>query len=378
MSPVVVRWLPTSIVALSSVLLITQVLHAQQVPDQDDLQRYFESSAWVVGNWVLYKDIFSEYPLFANLLFAAVRWLNVFFGNGFLGFSIIWITLAALCTSVTCSIALRFVAQNAPNNDLWILALSWLAPGILHFALLRFDIYPALATLGMMICLYRKRYRMAGLWIGLGIALKGYPIFLLPVILIYTQRQAGGRALVHFLLPALAIPSLSLLAILAFAGFEGLLSPFQFHGHRDFNPDSTYTLLRHLLDAPLHASDMSPLPLVLQALCVVLPLFFRQEDFDELVSALTFTLVSIINFSVFYSPQFAIWLLPIAGLSRDRAMQYLLLAYALWTAGYFAVEALQNTSSLLVLITGLVTLRLALMFRSFQSLCASKEGLFNR
>ena len=264
MSPAVVRWLPTLIVALASTLLIGETIQLQQAYEYQDLQRYFESSAWVVDQGVLYKDIFSEYPLAANLLFAMVRWINVFFGDSFLGFCIIWILFAALCSAITFHMALRFVVENFPNNNLWILAFSCLTPGILHFALVRFDIYPALATLCMMICLYRQSYLTAGLWIGLGIALKGYPIFLLPAILIYIQRQAGSRALVRSLLSALVIPSLCLLAILAFAGFEGLLSPFQFHGHRDFNPDSTYTLLSYLHGAPLHASDLSPLPLILR------------------------------------------------------------------------------------------------------------------
>ena len=395
MSPIVARWLPTLIVALTSALLIGKTIQVQQaysyqdlLPFYPDLLRYFESSVWVTdlgGHGTLYREIFSEYPLMANLLFAVVRWANIPFGNSFVGFSVLWIICAALCTVTLCTILLRVSEQINPHNNLWVLAFACLTPGVLHFALLRFDIYPAFATLGMMICLYRRAYLQAGLWTGLGIALKGYPVFLVPAILLYIQGQGSTRSVLRFLLMTIAIPLLSLLAVYAFAGIEGLLSPFQFHGQRDFNPDSSYTLLRYLLQMPLHSNDLSPLPLVLQALCVGIPLFFRPKTFDALIQALAFTLSGVLSFSVFYSPQFIIWLLPITGLSRNRSTQFWLLTYALWTGMYFVVEAFKTTESLVVLVTGLVLLRFALMASALRKIrtpmlenttkCEARSGL---
>ena len=375
MSPILIRWLPGCVVSFVSTILIAKVWQVQNGASLEQLQhyfpdllRYFESSAWVVGHGVLYKDIFSEYPLLANLLFAGVRWINHLFGDSFIGFSVLWIAFAALCTGTMCTMAFRFIAANFPTINLWVTTFAWLTPGILHFALLRYDIYPALATLCMMIFLYRKSYLIAAFWISIAIALKGYPVFLLPAILVYVHGQTGYRSAWQFLLIALATPLMSLLLVITFSGIDGLLSPFLFHGGRDFNPDSTYTVLCYLFNSPLHSADLSPLPMILQGLCVLVSVILRPKNFNELVLALTLTIVGVINFSVFYSPQFAIWLLPIAGLSFNRCIQYLLLAYGLWTGGYFILEYFRNLECLLTLVAGLVALRLALMFVGFRSL----------
>lgn len=54
--------------------------------------------------------------------------------------------------------------------------------------LTRFDLFPALATVGALWAVQRRRFPLAYLLLGIGVALKVYPIFLIPVVAIEQWR----------------------------------------------------------------------------------------------------------------------------------------------------------------------------------------------
>ncbi len=58
----------------------------------------------------------------------------------------------------------------------------------------RFDLFPALATVGALWAVQRRRFPLAYLLLGIGVALKVYPIFLVPVVAIEQWRvlRASG------------------------------------------------------------------------------------------------------------------------------------------------------------------------------------------
>src|SRR5437899_2398642 len=41
-----------------------------------DIRVYYDSSRWAAGEGTLYKDVFSEYPPVANLVFGTIRFLS--------------------------------------------------------------------------------------------------------------------------------------------------------------------------------------------------------------------------------------------------------------------------------------------------------------
>jgi len=361
MTSVTQRWLPTFLPALLALLLIGQILLYQSVPDNQDLLRYFESSAWVVGDGQLYVSVFSEYPLLANLLFASVRTLNALAGGNFLGFSILWISLSACVTGYTCHTALQFIHARFPLRNDWWAALAWLSPGILFFSVMRFDIYPALATLLMLIHLSRRQNTQAAIYLGIAISLKGYALIFLPAIALFLHINQGIREAFRFCLLALALPLLSLLIVLSYADWQALLSPFQFHAQRAYNADSIYLLLHQLTGTNINDPSWQQLPKALQVFWVILPFWLKPSSFNELIETLTLVLLGVMSFSVFYSPQFAIWLLPIISLSAATRSTIWLLVYSLATIGYFLVAGNQEPSTLLLLITVLAILRFGLM-----------------
>lgn len=368
MTPIIQRWLPILLPGFMAALLITQILFSGTVPDNQDLWRYFESSAWVSGEGQLYVSIFSEYPLLANLLFGIVRALSrtpAVTAEGFTGFAIYWVALAAITTGYTIHVMRRLVGTRFPARNLWVTLLAWLSPAVLFFALTRFDIYPALATLLMLVYLSRARYLTAAFWLGIAICLKGYALIFLPAISAFIYVHHGFSQTLRFCTLTLTLPLLSLLTVLSYGGWDAMLSPFLFHANRSYNADSLYLLVHALTKFNINEAPWHILPGILQLLFVIYPLMWRPTNFDDLVESLTRTITGVITFSVFYSPQFVIWLLPVASLSARRPTTVLTLLYALATTGYFMVASSPTPIALLSLISVLTLLRLALIGSTF-------------
>lgn len=77
-----------------------------------------------------------------------------------------------------------------PINKRRIVSFIWVFnPFSLYaiFAIGQFDSLPALCTLTSLLAFYRKKYLLVGLMLGLGVALKTYPILLIPFFLIFSR-----------------------------------------------------------------------------------------------------------------------------------------------------------------------------------------------
>jgi hypothetical protein len=64
--------------------------------DTNDIGAYYRMSSWVTSGGTLYKDLKSEYPPVANLLFAGCRLVADAVWPGFRGFAFVWINTAWL------------------------------------------------------------------------------------------------------------------------------------------------------------------------------------------------------------------------------------------------------------------------------------------
>ena len=131
--------------------------------------------------------------------------------------------------------------------------LAWLAPAPIYFALFRFDITPAVATLMSLFAIRRTAYIEGAVWLGMAIALKGYALFLLPAYCVFMVYQRGFAAAIKVGALALAPMIFSLLATLTFAGWEGMVAPFEFHALRTLNGELTFDAINYLFGAPLIA-----------------------------------------------------------------------------------------------------------------------------
>jgi hypothetical protein len=160
---------------------------------------------------------------------------------------------------------------------------------------------------------------------------------------------------------------LSLLATLSFAGWEGVVDPF-IHASQMVNGESTYSAIEYLFGPTAIAtgSDARWLGQSLQVGCALAAAAMCPRSFEDLVNAFLFAVLGFMSFSVFYSPQYVLWILPLVSFSASRiilATATLLswLTYIYFPIGYDLMQAGQP-SLFKTMVVAVSLLRLFMMF----------------
>jgi uncharacterized membrane protein len=268
------------------------------------LRVYFHSARWVIESGRLYREVRSEYPLFANIIFATLRYLGDLLHPVLYGFYDLWVASVWF--------VYLFAVYRILKDTTTLAGLAWLAPTQIYFAVFRFDLYPAVATLMSLFAIRRTDYIEGAVWLGVAIALKGYALFLLPAYCVFMVYQRGFAAAIKIGALAVAPIILSLLITFTFAGWEGVVAPFKFHAARTLNGESTYDAINYLFRAPvvMEGSEAGWASL-LQAGCAFAAAAMRPRSFEDLVNTFLFAVLGFMSFSVFYSPQYVLWILPL-------------------------------------------------------------------
>jgi uncharacterized membrane protein len=215
----------------------------------------------------------------------------------------------------------------------WDAAMVGLSPVLLVYAFTNWDLLAVALTTLAMWAWARRHPVVAGLLFGLGIAAKLYPVLLLGVLLALCLRAGQLRPwLTTTLTAGLAWVLVDLpIAVLAPQNWARF---FVLNDTRPANPESIWAIALHYhpqwLDGPL-AEGQTPsvlnttvaVLLVLAAagvgwLALAAPLRPRVPQLAFLLVA-AFLLVNKV-----YSPQYALWLLPLAVLARPRWRSLLL------------------------------------------------------
>lgn len=309
-------------------------LHLWQVFDWQDIHVYFESSRWVLGGGVLYRSVPSEYPLLANLVFAAVRLLSQavpVIAEPYDRFAWVWVSLMLPLWFVV----LHRLWTRFPRPALFL----WLTPASLDFALYRFDALAVLLSLLCVEAVYEDRLRRAALMLGLVTALKGYALFLLPAFAVYVWRRRGfAEAVVASVIHLAPFVAANFVTFL-FSGVEGLMFAYRFHAARWLNGESTWDAIAYLTGPAFRdwLARFTKLPPILEAACALIAAGFRPREPRDLMRAFLFATTGFISFSVFYSPQFVLWLVPFVADFAWPLASWLVVGASWLTFAYFPV-----------------------------------------
>lgn len=149
-----------------------------------DLNLYRDCAGKIAAGLTPYRDFQVEYPPLA-LVPCVIPWM---FGTGQVGAdSYRFLFLAANAVYLTgIAVATFIFARN-------VRVASWCCIGFLTFFAgvtaplipWRYDLFPAMLTAFALLAVSRNRPLMTGIFLGLGIAAKLYPVVLLPVIGVY-------------------------------------------------------------------------------------------------------------------------------------------------------------------------------------------------
>ncbi|MGY1748538.1 glycosyltransferase family 87 protein [Modestobacter sp. SYSU DS0511] len=284
---------------------------------------------------VPYLDSAVEYPV----LTGAMMQLAAVLGRGYdalarstgllpdpvpvLSFTVV----TALLLSVLALVVTRGVLALSGRRP-WDAAMVALSPVLFVYAFTNWDLLAvALTTLGMW-AWARRHPVLAGVLLGLAVAAKFYPLIVLGVLFALCLRAGRLRAWLSTVVAA-GVAWLVVNVPVALAAPENWARFFTLSDTRPANPESIWALLidwsgDRFLDGPL-AEGQAPeqlntvvaVVLVLAAagvcwLALAAPLRPRLPQLAFLLVA-AFLLLNKV-----YSPQFALWLLPLAVLARPR------------------------------------------------------------
>ncbi len=234
--------------------------------------------------------------------------------------SAFWLALAWLVVVW----AVRLVRPSRP----WDAALVAVSPLVVVHAFTNFDnLAVACATAGML-ALARRRPVLAGALLGLGGAVKFYPLLLLlPVVLVALRRREPGTAVRTAGVAALVWAAIN--APVALAWPTGWWEFFRLNQTRPADPDSLYFVISYFtgwpgFDGPLAAGQP---PAVLNAVsaalfavaCAAIAVLVWKAPVPPRLASVAFLVVaSFLLVNKVWSPQYSLWLVPLAVLALPR------------------------------------------------------------
>lgn len=243
------------------------------------------------------------------------------------------------------ALGLRAVG-GAPAHALWLLL-----PAGLYYGFNRFDAVPAaLASLGVWLHLSGRR-RASALALAAGAMTKWYPILLLPLCALTNVRAdraaarargetlGWGPALTRGVLAPGALAAGFCLAVLAITfvwdggGLDAVLAPYRHHAARGANPASAVMALTHPgrwdWFEPSARPTVGAVFSVLQFAPALLLALLPVRDPVALRWGLLTVVVGFVAFSKVFSPQWILWIAPLAVLLAPVARRAVVLAAGL-------------------------------------------------
>ena len=203
-------------------------------------------------------------------------------------------------------------------------ALFALAPTLVLSGLINWDLLATALTAGAMLAWARQRPALAGVLLGLGVATKLYPLFILGALFVVCIRSGHlrefGRATIGAVVAWVVVNA----PVYLFA-HDGWLEFFRFNRERAGDFGSVY----YVFSLAGHAVPQDQLNkiilLLLTAACIAVAWLGIAARRRPRLASLAFLLVAafcLIN--KVYSPQYVLWLVPLAALARPRWRDFLI------------------------------------------------------
>ena len=203
-----------------------------------------------------------------------------------------------------------------------------LAPVVIASLFINWDMWAVVSTLLAIYYFDKKKYEASGIWLGVSIATKFFPIVLLLPIAIIFYRSAQMRLMYRYLFTtaifwgAINIP-------IALTHFDGWWRFFKLNLERGADFGSIWYALS-LLDINIPHLDLI-YPLLSIVLFIGLAIYLlKLPSTPNLAAIALFALVIFTTVGKVYSPQYILWLTPLAVIALQNSKQ--LITFWFWQA----------------------------------------------
>ena len=283
-----------------------------------------------------------EYPVLTGAFAQLGAWLTPLFGGGGIGFYAANVLLLGICFLIT---VLATGASARPRN--WDAVLLASAPALLVAATINWDLLAVALTAVWLLLWSRKLPGWAGLVLGLAIAAKFYPLVLCGPMLLLCLRSARMPAFWRMIGTA-ALAWLVVNVPVMLLNFDGWAEFYSFSQTRGQDFGSPWLALSIAgFGVPPDLLNTVASTLFLIACLAVGALIVFANRRPRVAPMLFLVLAAFLLTNKVYSPQYVVWLVPLAVLARPR-----LRSLIVWQAGeliYFVaiwwyLAGLQNPS----------------------------------
>lgn len=303
----------------------------------DDLKVFMSGAEALLHGPLVYRDFVFEYPPYALLWFVVPGELSTDLGGFRLTFGLEMWVADALIKVLLLHHAVR--ARTGLRDLVPFLAYTLGSAALGHVLLQRFDLVPALLTLGATLAVAHGWALAGGALIALGAGTKVYPVLLVPILAAFARR-GGRKGLTRFVAGA-ALASIPLLAAAfwvpwwRFASYhvdrglqaESLLASVVWALHFAGLPAGWVLVWRAVeVTGPVAAGLVGPGKLLWVATtlaCTAAATWTawhlggqrsRSATIAEMAAVLLLPIAGFVATNIVLSPQFHLWLLPLAAL----------------------------------------------------------------
>ncbi|KOT47957.1 MULTISPECIES: glycosyltransferase family 87 protein [Streptomyces] len=269
-----------------------------------------------------------EYPVLTGLFMEVASWMTPTGGSIQQREQIYWLVNAGML--MACAAVLAVCVARTHRRRPWDGLLVALAPALALTATINWDLLAVALTAVGMLMWSRSRAFATGVFIGLATAAKLYPVLLLGPLLILCWRAGQWRAYGKAVTGAAAawlVVNVPVMITHDASGFhirEGWAKFYTFSQERPIDFGSIWLLISQRTGNPLEdANTYATLLMILGCGALALLAFYapRRPRFAQLA----FLVVALfILTNKVYSPQYVLWLVPLAALARPRWRDFLI------------------------------------------------------
>ncbi|MFD4140862.1 glycosyltransferase family 87 protein [Streptomyces sp. NPDC058572] len=270
-----------------------------------------------------------EYPVLTGLFMQLASWVNDLASwlglvdDGIQQQQLYWMVNAGML--LICAAIVAVCVSRTHRHRPWDALLVALAPAFALTATINWDLLAVALTAAAMLMWSRGRVVAFGILIGLATAAKLYPGFLLVALVPLCWRAGKWRELITAWIAAGSAWLIVNLPVMLFAP-EGWKKFYTFSEERTIDFGSIWLIItqRTGVQIEVPSVNMYASLLVIAAILVVCVLTLtapRRPRFAQLAFLLV---AAFILTNKVYSPQYVLWLIPLAALARPRWRDFLI------------------------------------------------------
>ena len=261
------------------------------------------------------------------------------------------------------------------------------APAVIASLFINWDMWAVISTLLAIYYFDKNKYEISAIWLGVSIATKFFPlVLLLPIAVIFYRKRQIKTAMQYLFTTFIIWGAINIPIALIY--FDGWWRFFKLNLERGEDFGSIWYGLS-LLDFKISNLNLIYPALTILLFTLLTYYLFRLKQTPTLAAVALFAVVIFTTFSKVYSPQYVLWLTPLAVIALSNRKQQISFWFwqateiiyhlaiwqylALFTGAKFGLPASQYAGASLLRVVGILYFTYILMRDLTSSSTAKKD-----